>query len=72
MPNARHHALYRLGHNSSGVIGRRYVGRGVRHSYRLLIRANGGLLSVIWVYFSPIRNLFQPPPAELEANLSTG
>jgi MFS family permease len=30
----------------------------------LLIGAIGGLLSVIWVYFSPVRNLIQPPPAE--------
>jgi len=27
----------------------------------LLLGAIGGLLSVIWVYFSPVRNLIQPP-----------
>lgn len=32
----------------------------------LLIGAIGGLLSVIWVYFSPVRSLIQPPPTELE------
>jgi MFS family permease len=32
----------------------------------LVIGAIGGLLAVIWVYFSPVRNLIQPPPTDLE------
>ncbi len=32
----------------------------------LLIGAIGGLLSVIWVYFSPVRSLIHPPAADLE------
>jgi MFS family permease len=32
----------------------------------LLLGAIGGLLSVIWVYFSPVRRLIQPPPTDPE------
>jgi MFS family permease len=35
----------------------------------LLIGAVGGLLSVIWVYFSPVRSLIQPPVIEDESSL---
>ena len=33
----------------------------------LLIGAIGGLLAVIWVYFSPVRRLIEPPVIEDES-----
>jgi MFS family permease len=34
----------------------------------LLVGAIGGLLAVIWVYFSPVRNLIQPPTIKDESS----